>query len=183
MSETLESFLREKKRKDDQLKQAVDWEKRKTWWLSKIDGLYNEVREWLGPLISENIVNIKDDNVDIFEERLGNYKAPYLDINVGSEMVRLMPIGTIIIAALGRVDLIGDEGTIKIALEQKGHRPQIRMYVGEEAIAKSKKEPKPPAYDQMETEWIVPTEKGRPKKYQVLNKEVFFEALKRVMSK
>lgn len=183
MAETLESFLREKKRKDDQLKQAVDWEKRKTWWLSKINDLYKEVKEWLGPLTSEGIVNINDYTVDIHEERLGAYTAPYLDINVGSEVVKLMPIGTIIIAALGRVDLIGEEGSVKIALEHKGHRPQVRLYVGKDEIAKSKKESTPPDYDQMDTEWIVPTESARPKKYQILTKEVFHDALKRVMTK
>ena len=183
MAETLENFLREKKRKDDQLKQAVDWEKRKNWWLSKINSLYEEVKEWLGSLTSEGTVNIKDGIVDIYEDYLGNYSAPYLDISVGSEIVKLMPIGTIIIAALGRVDLIGDDGSVNIALEQKGHRPQIRVYIGEGAIAESKKQPKQPPYDQMDTEWIVRTETGRPKKYQVLTKEVFYGALKRVMSK
>jgi hypothetical protein len=183
MAETLENFLREKKRKGDQLKQAVNWEKRKAWWLSEINGLYKEVKEWLGPLILEGTVNIKDGTVDISEEYLGNYGAPYLEINVGSEVAKLMPIGTIILAALGRVDLIGDDGSVNIALEQKGHRPQIRVYLGEGAIAESKKHSKLPAYDQMETEWIVRTETGRPKKYQVLTKEVFYGVLKRVMSK
>ena len=183
MSETLEDFLRAKKKKDEELKQAVDWEKRKTWWLGKINELYKEVKEWLGPLTSEDILNIKDDTVDIHEERLGTYRAPYLDINVGSEVVKLMPVGAIIIAALGRVDLIGEEGSVKIALEQKGHRPQVRAYIVKEEIAKSKKQSNLPDYDQMDTEWIVPTETGRPKKYQILTKEVFHDALKRVMTK
>ena len=182
MAETLENFLREKKRKDDQLKQAVDWEKRKTWWLSKINDLYKLVQEWLAPLVPE-VVSIEGDTIDVYEERLGSYKAPYLNINLYTEVVKLVPIGTIIIAGLGRVDLIGDEGSVMIVLEQKGHRPQIRVYMGEEEISKSKKKPKPPAYDQMDTEWIVPTEKGRVKKYQLLTREVFYDALMRVMNK
>ena len=121
--------------------------------------------------------------MDVYEERLGSYQAPDMDIFVGSEVVKLKPIGTIIIAALGRIDLIGDDGSVKIVLEHKGHRPQIRFYMGYEEIAKSKEGPKPQAYDQMETEWIVPTEKGKPKEYQVLTKEVFHDALKKVMSK
>jgi hypothetical protein len=56
------------------------------------------------------------------------------------------------------------------------------VYIGKEEREKSNKEPKLPDYDQIETEWIVPTEKGRPK-YQILTKEVFHDALKRVMSK
>jgi hypothetical protein len=183
MQMTLEDFLRAKKRKEEELKEAVDWEKRKTWWVSKINGLYDEVKQWLGPLVADGTLSIKEGTVEIYEESLGSYRAPSLDISVGSEVVKLIPIGTIIIAALGRVDLIGDEGSINIALEHKGHRPQIRMYIGEKEIAKSKKEPKLPAYDQMDTEWVVRTETGRPRKYQVLTKEVFYDALKRVMSK
>jgi hypothetical protein len=181
MAETLEDFLREKKRKDDQ--QAINWEERKAWWLSKINDLYNEVKEWLEPLVSEGTVNIIEDTVGIYEELLGTYSATSLDIKVGFEVVKLRPIGTIIIAALGRVDFIGEEGTIKILLEQKGQRPQIRIYVSEQEGTKSDRKSKLPPYDQIETEWIVPIEKGRLKKYQALNKEVFYDSLKRVMIK
>ena len=182
MAETLENFLREKKRKNDQLKQAVDWETRKTWWLDKINHLYDEVKEWLAPLVPE-VISIKEDTMEVYEEHLGSYEAPYLKINLYTEVVKLIPIGTIIIGGLGRVDLIGDEGSVMIVLEQKGHRPQVRVYIGEEEISKSKKQPKPPDYNQMDTEWIIPTEKGRPRKYQVLNREVFNNALMRVITK
>lgn len=178
----MEDFLREKKRKDDQLKQVVDWEKRKTWWLGKISDLYKQVEEWFAPLVPE-VVHLERGTMDVYEERLGSYQAAYLNLNLYYEVVKLIPIGTIIIGGLGRVDLIGEEGSINIVLEHKGHRPQIKFYIGKEEIAKSKEEPKPTAYDQMETEWIVPTETRRPKKYKVLTKEVFFDSLKKVMSK
>lgn len=182
MAETLENFLREKKRKDDQLKQAVDWETRKTWWLGKINHLYNDVKEWLAPLVPEALY-IEEDTIEVYEERLGSYEAPKLKINLYTEVVKLIPIGTIIIGGLGRVDLIGDEASVMIILEQKGHRPQGRVYMAEEGILKSKKQPKPPNYNQMDTEWIIPTEKGRPRKYQVLTIEVFNNALMKVISK
>lgn len=182
MAESLEEFLRKKKRKDDQLKQAVDWEKRKTWWVSKINDLYKEVQEWLAPLVPE-VLRIELGTMPVYEERLGSYEAPYININVDFEVVKLNPIGTIIIGAFGRIDLIGEEGSVKILLEQRGHRPQIRVYIGQAEIARFDKQPKPPDYDHMETEWIVPTEKGRPKKYHILTREVFYDALKRVMSK
>jgi len=182
MAETLENFLREKKRKDDQLKQAVDWETRKTWWLGKINHLYNDVKEWLAPLVPEALY-IEEDTMEVYEERLGSYEAPQLNINLYTEVVKLIPIGTIIIGGLGRVDLIGDEGSVMIILEQKGqHRPQARVYMGEEEL-KSKKQSKLPNYNKMDTEWIIPTEKGRLRKYQVLTREVFNNALMRVISK
>jgi hypothetical protein len=182
MQQTLEDFLRAKKKKEDKLKQAVDWDRRKAWWLGKINSLYDEVKQWLGPLISDGTVIIKDVTVDIDEEGIGSYEASSLEISVGSEVVKLEPIGTIIIAALGRVDLIGDDGSVMILLEQKGRSPQIRVYLEEGEVVTSKKRFKVTTYDKMETDWIVRTEKGRPK-YQKLTKEVFYEALKRVMSK
>jgi hypothetical protein len=55
------------------------------------------------------------------------------------------------------------------------------MYLGDGGMPAPRKEAKLPDYDQLETEWIVRSETGRPKKYLVLTKKIFYDSLKRVM--
>lgn len=181
MEKNPEDFLRKKKSDYDQRKKAIDWQQRIDWWKTKIDALYMDILGWLAPLKNDGTVEIIKSEAEFYEELLGNYTAPTLQIVVGSEAVMLSPIGTIIIAAFGRIDVIGDNRTVMLLLEQKGHRPQIKVQIGL-AIEPSKTSEKP-SYDQIETEWIVADTNYRKGPYSILDKDTFFDVLKRVMQK
>lgn len=67
---------------------------------------------------------------DIFEEHIGGYPVKVLNIRLGSHKIRLEPIGTVLIGAKGRVDLIGANGKIKFVLVNKQlSNPQTKVKV------------------------------------------------------
>jgi hypothetical protein len=57
------------------------------------------------------------EEVDVFEPRLGAYAAPMLTLIIAVTLiVRLRPIGTVVIGGEGRVDLEGPDGSVKLGL-------------------------------------------------------------------
>ena len=54
--------------------------------------------------------------MNLTDEYLGKYSAKRLDIYVGSEIISLIPRGTLIMGSNGRIDMRGPKGEI-IALE------------------------------------------------------------------
>ena len=61
-------------------------------------------------------IEIKYEEIALFEEKLGGYKTKKMILDVGGEKVELRPIGTILIAAKGRIDIEGPKGKVRILL-------------------------------------------------------------------
>lgn len=121
----------------------VDWNSKKSIWLEKVDELYRDIESWLSPLISQEKIKIdKKETVEITEDYIGTYQAPKLKIHIGSANVELIPVGTLIIASRGRINVVGSAGEIMLILTQKGFRPGVTTKVftsKEEADADRKK--------------------------------------------
>jgi len=118
--ESLEEFLIKKKAKNETQLKAMNWDKRKQKWLQSIDTLYKQVEEWLSNLKKKGVVKISYKEEMIFEEHIGQYNIKKMYLDVGSERVTLSPKGTFVVGAYGRVDLIGDEGSIMIVMLKWG---------------------------------------------------------------
>lgn len=72
-------------------------------YLERIRVFYSEVQRWIEPL------PILIEETQVLEQASGPYPAPRLLIKTSeSEIARLEPVGTWIIGAEGRVDLIGN---------------------------------------------------------------------------
>ncbi len=89
---------------------------RKAQWLEKIDALYALVDQLLAPYFANGSMERATSMTDVREELLGAYKAPTLTIDMGGSSIRFVPIGTILLGAPGRVDLVGMRGGVRFVL-------------------------------------------------------------------
>ena len=72
--------------------------------------------------MQQNLIKITNEKkVNLTEEYLGKYSAKRLDIYVGSEIISLIPRGTLIMGSNGRIDMRGPKGEI-MALEPEWNR-------------------------------------------------------------
>ena len=89
-----------------------DWTKRKNQWISSIEDLYTLVTTWLEPFKRDKLLSMKITMIDLTEDYLGNYKVPRFDIYIGNNIVSLIPRGTLIVGAYGKIDMQGPKGDI-----------------------------------------------------------------------
>ena len=111
-NDTFENFLFLKKQ--SQNKHPIDWEKRKGNWLQSLDILYSSIKNWMSPFLKKSLLDIKEKEIELFEDYLGNYKVKQLDIYLGDDIISLTPRGTLIIGSYGRIDMRGTKGEIMI---------------------------------------------------------------------
>lgn len=72
----------------------------------KLYDFYNKVRDYLKKYEENGNISIKINNFwPIHQEGLGDYKVPYMKIKLGIYTVSLLPKGTDIIGAHGRIDM------------------------------------------------------------------------------
>jgi len=98
------------KKTEEEEKNKVDWETRKITWLHSIDGFYKKINSWLSPLQKGGLLKIKEKEIDLNEEYIGNYKTKRLEIYLGNDIVTFTPRGTLIIGSYGRIDMRGPKG-------------------------------------------------------------------------
>ncbi|QKJ31706.1 hypothetical protein HQ865_18685 [Mucilaginibacter mali] len=103
---TFKEFL-EKKSHDEN---RTDWTLRKQKWVSSVDRLFNDVSDWLSPFLKESLLKIDRKNIHVYESYIGSYDVPQLDIVIGNDLISLVPKGTLILGAHGRVDIQGPKG-------------------------------------------------------------------------
>lgn len=112
--DSFEEFLK-RKNKDEK---PIDWGSRKTSWLNSVNEFYLHINSWLAPFMNSSLLKIDKKDIQVYEQYIGHYYAPQLDIRIGNDIVSLTPKGTIIIGAYGRIDLRGPKNEI-IILEEK----------------------------------------------------------------
>lgn len=113
---TFEEFVKQKRDESLEKDKNIDWQGRKDKWISSVNTLYENVTNWLLPLINQNLIEIKKSEISIFEEYLGNYQISQVSIAIGHEKILLIPKGSVIIGGFGRVDLIGKNGSMLLIL-------------------------------------------------------------------
>ena len=110
----LQEFFKTKSDKSKGSK--IDWDKKKAEWIKSIGDLYSQIEDWLGTSNKPNVKITYEDKL-ITENYLGNYKVQEMLLQVDDEIVKFSPKGRNIIGAAGRIDLIGDLGSITIVLQ------------------------------------------------------------------
>jgi len=115
---TFSEFFENRKKNEPKKSEKVDWEVRKTQWLSSIENLYNTV----DIIIINNFkkagfqVTNKKEKVRIFEEYIGAYDVENYSITADNIEIKFFPVGTIVIGAFGRVNMILPNETVKLVL-------------------------------------------------------------------
>jgi hypothetical protein len=159
-----------------------DQEAKKREWLASLAALYQDVEQWLAEYTRSRKIKIESAAVTLEEDYLGSYKAESRIITIGSDRVILKPIGTMVIAAYGRVDMDGPKGTVKLIRTSKkftGMRVTVSdVKIGSGAILPTR-ERRPVHLDELVWKIATPPPLIR---FIDLTPNSFFEALMRVVN-
>ncbi|MDM8561173.1 hypothetical protein [Candidatus Parabeggiatoa sp. HSG14] len=121
----LDTFLRQKK----QQQPPIEWENKKQKWLLSVNELYATIEDWLSHLTNDHIVKMSYNTITLDEYYLKPYPVKQLNLLVGYESVQFEPKGMIVVNALGRVDMIGDDGILKLLLRSDDETNNLQWVV------------------------------------------------------
>lgn len=156
------------KEKDQKKPKPIDWEKKKNDWLVQVRKLYAQIESWFGDLGN---IRIEKQKISINEEYIGSYESERMLIYLNDSLVSLIPRGTIIVAARGRIDIQGPNGGSMIVLMGKGERPIITIKEGSTPLP-----PPQPDSERMEYGWLI-INKRKMEDLQVLDEDTFSELI------
>lgn len=111
----------------------ADWIKERDDWLHYLNELYKQIESFLGEYIDRGEITISYHDIDLNEENIGGYKAPEMILKIGRQEVTMTPIGTLLVGAKGRVDVMGSGGRARLALvdkESTGPRIKVSYSIG-----------------------------------------------------
>ncbi|MFS0644681.1 hypothetical protein [Siminovitchia sp. 179-K 8D1 HS] len=172
-SENLEDLLKRKKKMKEQAN--IDWQKEKQLWISRINEFYEEIQAFLKPLQEKDLLSFSFEEIQLNEEIIGDYDTKKMIVQFPDQKVVIQPVGRIIIGAKGRMDMIGENGTVKFLLVNK--ELQRPYYLIKETVSnKVNTQPDP------ELKWKIATPPPNIE-YINLNKDSFSNALLGVLSK
>jgi hypothetical protein len=167
-----------KKIKEKAEEKIIDWNSRRDEWLAYLSQFYNRVENFLDEYQRDGKLSFHYTNKEIFEEHIGSYSAKTLEIKLGSDRIKLEPIGTIVIGAKGRVDLIGANGKIKFVLvDRNSSAPQVKFNIW---IDGEEHPPEDNEVQDIELEWKIATPPPRIK-YIDFEQDNFFDAIMEVV--
>lgn len=119
-SKAFKEFLKKRKKYDiGKQDKKIDWESRKKQWIKSVETLYNLVDNIIVKNFQEAGFNVatKKDKARLYEEYIGSYDINNYTIQADNIIIKFFPIGTIIIGALGRVNMLLPGDTIKLVLQ------------------------------------------------------------------
>jgi hypothetical protein len=119
---------------------SLDWEREKTEWLRHLNDLYARLVVFLKPYIDADQISTSTSPFELCEEHLGLYNAPQMSIAIGSKIVTLEPMGTVLVGSRGRVDITCNLARAQMILVESGAVAQLLPSSGlgkPEASAKS----------------------------------------------
>ena len=104
MADPLEELLA--KKKHDVNNEAKQWEEKKEEWIARIDRLYQDIEDWLSPLVEKEYLHVEYVDIPLSEELLGRYIVKkMMIIFFNEEKIEIEPWGLNITGANGRVDI------------------------------------------------------------------------------
>jgi len=151
-----------KKKHKEQASDLADFAERKKLWLKSVDKFYQKVIKWLKPYSEKGLLKIDYKKIIKNEQYIGEYEIEEMILAISNEIVKFDPIGTFIIGAHGRIDMIGN-GTIRFVLvDSESEHSQFRK--GKDSPGKK------------EFEWKISTSPPDIR-YMSLNKDSFSDSL------
>jgi hypothetical protein len=107
-------------KKQEAKQQKVDWKTRKDDWLESLKVFFADVKKWLRPLVEQKLATVREVDTHITEENLGTFTVPTLSIQMPDITIQMKPVGTIIVGARGRVDILAGQRRATILLLSDG---------------------------------------------------------------
>ena len=91
-------------------------------WRLALGELSIKIRRWLDEPIKKSLVEVTSYEKTLHEERLGAYKVKGLIVSLGGRRVTFDPVGTYVVGAFGRVDMVGPVAKFMLVREKDdGH--------------------------------------------------------------
>ena len=153
----------------------IFWAEQRDEWLKDLDSLYARIADFLQEYIEGGSISYAFTEIEVTEPEIGEYSAKGMDIKIGRQHVSLVPIGTVLVASKGRVDVVGSAGRAQILLVDERVRSAadlIRVTVSMKDTA-----PAPPArIPSISWTWKILTN-ALQKRFVDLDKESFFALL------
>ncbi len=95
---------------------AFDPKRQLAEWLEYLDHLYKTIEGFLASYIADGTARIEFESFLLNEEFSGPYEARRMNLHIANSVVVFEPIGTMLIGAKGRVDVIGPRGRARLSL-------------------------------------------------------------------
>jgi hypothetical protein len=153
----------------------VDWAGVRDEWLKDLDTLHKQIQGFLKEYVPHSI-SYTFTKIELTEPDIGRYLAKRMDIKIGRQQVSLVPVGTLLVGAKGRVDVVGITGRAQILLVDKRAKSPadlIRVTVNfKGSVAASRPAPPQP----MSWAWKILTNTAE-RRFKDLDKKNFFDLL------
>lgn len=117
---TFKEFLEDRnKNKSEKEEKKVDWDARKNQWLKSVENLYKIVDDIIVVSFKDAgyQVESKKEKIRLYEEYIGAYEIDNYTIQANNILIKFFPVGTIIIGAYGRVNMLLPGETVKLVLQ------------------------------------------------------------------
>ena len=85
-------------------------------WKSHLDALYSHIRNYMAPYVAKKTAEINLVDIELNEESIGPYNVQQMLLKIGRSTIFFKPAGTMIIGAVGRVDVVGPRGTVRLVV-------------------------------------------------------------------
>jgi hypothetical protein len=156
----------------------LDPAKERDEWLGYLNNLYKTIKSFLAEYIKKGEITVSYRRIDLNEENIGAYKARQMIVRVGRQEITMTPIGTMLIGAKGRVDIVGRAGRIRLFLvDSRSSGPRMKVTIridGKSAAAAPE-----PAPEEIKWAWKIATSPPVVR-YIELRRESLFQALMEV---
>jgi hypothetical protein len=158
--------------------EQVDWTKEREDWLGHLNELYRKIESFLAEYIQAGEVKLSYRDIELNEENIGSYTARQMVLKIGRQEITMTPVGTLLIGAKGRVEVVGPAGRTRLLLvDSKASGPRIKVTVSIGA------KPEPPNVEAApkEIKWAWKIATSPPTiQYIELTQESLFQALMEV---
>ena len=112
--------LVEKKQKQASVAANIDWNEHRDKYVAAVNALYAQIEAMLADAIGKKTVTAQRRAKQLTESYIGTYSVDDLLVLIGGEQVRFSPRGRNVVAAEGRIDVIGDRGEAMLILQNDG---------------------------------------------------------------
>ena len=145
VSEDFAKFVESQQETDAEAR--VNWAETRDYWLAELDSLYGTIADFLREYVGHGIT-YEFSEIELNEPSIGRYLARRMDIKIGRQHVSLVPIGTLLVACKGRVDVEGAAGRGRLLLvDEKVRRAadliRVTVHAGTEIPSPPVPEPEP----------------------------------------
>src|SRR4051812_28965308 len=113
-NESLKTFLKGKKQRDEEAGRATDKEARIRRRRSAIEELFTSIQGWLKSSVEEGIVSVERDGYSHSDEQLGVLTEESMKVTVGVSEVFFAPVAGSIAGAAARVDMVSGDRRLPI---------------------------------------------------------------------